>query len=244
MKIYLLTSNKYTKNLCPINVEFLNKYWPNQDVTIVGYEDVLELQDLPDNADVVCVGTQEDYGKTWTNALIPFFKEVKEEYFVLIFDDHILMNKVPIDKISELEEQFINKKAQKAMIGGGIKLENSNTFKENENLLEFSQHVDYRTSLHPAIWNKEYFLKYLRPNMTSWDFELYNESRARFDGAAILNYKYDYPNEPHLYSYLELYTKGKNNIQQHTDGTLLVPDQPSARFFDSEDITYIWEKTQ
>tara|TARA_R110000782_G_scaffold232072_1_gene318348 strand:+ start:495 stop:1229 length:735 start_codon:yes stop_codon:yes gene_type:complete len=244
MKIYLLTSNKYTKNLCPINVEFLNKYWPNQDVTIVGYEDVLELQDLPDNADVVCVGTQEDYGKTWTNALIPFFKEVKEEYFVLIFDDHILMNKVPIDKISELEEQFINKKAQKAMIGGGIKLENSNTFKENENLLEFSQHVDYRTSLHPAIWNKEYFLKYLRPNMTSWDFELHNENRARFDGAAILNYKYDYPNEPHLYSYLELYTKGKNNIQQHTDGTLLVPDQPSARFFDSEDITYIWEKTQ
>ena len=26
------------------------------------------------------------------------------------------------------------------------------------------------------------------------------------------NYKYDYPNEPHLYSDLELYTKGKNNI--------------------------------
>ncbi len=104
MKIYLLTSNKYTKSICPINIKFLNKYWPNQDVTIVGYEDVLELENLPDNVNVECLGTQEDFGRTWTNALIPFFKKVEEEYFTLIFEDHVLMNEVPTDKIAELEE--------------------------------------------------------------------------------------------------------------------------------------------
>ena len=267
MKIYLLTSNKYTKSLCPINVHFLNKYWPNQDITIVGYEDVLELKELPDNVNVACVGTQEDFGKTWTNALIPFFKEVKEEYFTLIFDDHILMNQVSLNKIAELEEQFINKKAQKAMIGGGINLNLTKTFEGNENLLEFAQHADYRASLHPAIWNKDYFLKYLRPNMTSWDFELVNDNRVRFDGATILNYKYDYPNEPHLYSYLELYTKGRNNIVKlvpnmsekiiseleeslkekkstKTADGLVIAQQSSARFFEAEDIKYIWERTK
>ena len=186
MKIYLLTSNKYTKSLCPINVKFLNKYWPDQDITIVGYEDVLELQDLPKNANIACVGIQEDFGKTWTNALIPFFNKIEEEYFVLIFDDHILMNDVPLDKISELEEEIQSNKAQKAMLGGGISLDHSAPYKGNENLVVFSQHISYRTSLHPAIWRKEYFLKFLKPNMTSWDFELLNDASARFDGATIL----------------------------------------------------------
>jgi hypothetical protein len=267
MKIYLLTSNKYTKSLCPINVHFLNKYWPNQDITIVGYEDVLELKELPDNVNVACVGTQADFGSTWTNALIPYFKQAKEEYFTLIFDDHILMNQVPLDKIAELEEQFINKKAQKAMIGGGISLDSAKTFEDNKNLLEFAQYIDYRMSLHPAIWSKEYFLKYLKPNLTSWDFELVNDNRARFDGATILNYNYNYPSQPHLYSYLELYTKGQNNIVKLTpdiskeliseleqsikekkstktaDG-LVVAQQSSARFFNEEDIKYIWERTK
>ncbi len=243
MKIYLLTSNKYTKSICPINIKFLNKYWPNQDVTIVGYEDVLELEDLPDNVSVECLGTQEDFGRTWTNALIPFFKKVEEEYFTLIFEDHVLMNEVPTDKIAELEEQLINKKAQKAMIGGGINLKQTKAFEGNQNLVEFSQRAAYRMSLHPAIWRKDYFLKYLSPGMTSWDFEIMNDSKAIYDGAAILNYKYDYPNEPHLYSYLELYTKGNNNIMQ-IDGNLTVPDQPSAKYFDAEDIKYIWERTQ
>ena len=69
-------------------------------------------------------------------------------------------------------------------------------------------------SLHPAIWTKQYFLKYLTPNLTSWDFELINSNKATFDNAVILNYKYDYPNEPHIYSYLELYTKGNLNISE------------------------------
>lgn len=238
MKVYLLTSNKYTKKLCPINIHFLNKYWPTQDITIVGYEDVTELTDLPENVDVVCLGNQEDYGKTWTNALIPFFKKVEEEYFILVFDDHILMNVVDNNKISVIEEQFIKKVADKAMIGGGISLSNARQFEEDERLLVFNQDAPYRMSLHPAIWTKKYFLKYLLPNMTSWNFELANQRNAVFDGATILNYKYDYPNEPHIFSYLELYTKGQININE--DGKIIT-NQPSGRYFETEDIRYIWE---
>ena len=240
MKIYLLTSNKYTKNICPINVHFLNKYWPNQNITIVGYEDVLELKNLPNNVSIECLGTQEDYGATWTNALIPFFKQIEEEYFVLIFDDHILMNNVDESKIYELEKYLINKKAQKAMIGGGIDLRYATKFQQDQNVLVFDQYVDYRTSLHPAIWTKDYFLRYLKPNMTSWDFEIRNHNKSRGDGANILNYNYSYPDEPHLFSYLELYTKGTLNLKD----AVVQTEQKSRKFFNDEDLKYIWERTK
>ena len=99
MKLYLITSNKYTTKLCPINVHFLNKYWNNLDITLVGYEDVLKLTNLPSNVRTVSLGNQSDYGTNWTNALIPYFQQIPEKYFTLILDDHILLNKVDEEKI-------------------------------------------------------------------------------------------------------------------------------------------------
>ena len=238
MKLYLLTSNKYTSNVCPVNIHFLNKYWPDRDITIVGYEDVLKLTNLPSNVEVHCLGNQDDYGKSWSNALIPYFENIPEEYFTLIFDDHILMNQVDEEKFKVIEEQFKLKQADKAMIGGGISLREAT--KLNDNLLIFNQDANYRMSLHPAVWTKEYFLRYLKPDMTSWDFELGNNSRAMLDGATIINYRYDYPNEPHIFSYLELYTKGQINI----DSSSITSNQPSARYFETEDIQYIWKEVK
>ena len=58
----------------------------------------------------------------WTNALIPYFNSINEEYFALVFDDHILMNHVNQARLSLIIEQFENSKADKAMIMGGIPL--------------------------------------------------------------------------------------------------------------------------
>lgn len=234
MKLYMITSNKYTKHVCPINVHFLNKYWTDLDITIVGYDAVLELKDLPSNVNVICLGNQEEYGREWTTALIPFFKDIPEDYFALNFDDHILMNRVNLRKLKIIEDQFKAGNVDKAQIGGGIDLTNTRSF--SNDLLLFKQGIDYRLSLHPAIWTKKYFLKYLRPNMTAWDFELKLNFEAAFDGAKIINLKYNYPQEPHLYSYFELYTKGKLNIN-HLGQSLI--EQPSYKFFDTADLQYL-----
>lgn len=239
MKVYLITSNKYTLKVCPINIHFLNKYWKNIDITIVGYEDVDKLENLPNNVKVANMGIQEDFGNTWTTALIPFFENVPEEYFVTILDDYILMNPVDESKIATIEEQFKFKRVQKAMIGGGIPLSSASEY--TENLLIFNQNIPYRTSLHPSIWDKQYFLKYLKPGMTAWDFELKNDAIARNDKAKIINYKYEYPKEPHLYSYLDLYTGGQLNINEQAQ---LQIEMPSSRHFDNDDIRYIWESLQ
>ena len=237
MKLYMITSNCYTKNVCPLNVHFLNKYWPGLDITIIGYDEVLHLENLPPNVNVACVGGQDDFGTTWTNALIPFFENIPESYFALNFDDHILMNEVDLDKLKILEEQFMAENIDKAQIGGGISLVHTEPF--TDDILLFKQGIDYRLSLHPSIWTKKYFLKYLRPNMTAWDFELVSNREASQDGAKIVNLKCDYPKERHLYSYFELYSKGRLNICRHGDS--LIP-QKSQHHFDSSDLKYIANK--
>jgi hypothetical protein len=234
MKVYVIASDKYA-HICPLTIYFLNKNWPEQDVVIVGYEGLKELKKLPSNVSVVSLGKQDDFGTSWTDGLIPFFEKIPDEYFTLILDDHILLNRVDEKKIKIIEEQFLLKRVDKATIGGGISL--SNAIDWGENLLLFNQGINYRTSLHPAVWTKEYFIKYLKPNMTSWEFEAKNNSEAMFDNAKIVSFSYDYPLEPHIYSYLELYTKGSLNITK--EGNLL-NYQPSNRFFDKEDIKYIW----
>lgn len=234
MKIYLITSNKYT-NLCPINIHFLNKYWPAQDITLVGYEGIESLEGLPENVSKHYLGNQSDFGKTWTNALIPFFRDIPEKYFALILDDQVLAHPVNIEKMNVLEKYFKFGAAEKAQIGGGITFKNGR--KIGHNLVEVRQDIAYRTSLHPAIWKKSYFLKYLKPNMTSWDFELMND--ARHDLARILNFDYDYPREPHPYCYVELYNKGELTINKDGD---VVTNQPSAPFFKQEDLVYMWNE--
>ncbi len=230
MKIYITACNKYT-HVCPVGVEYINKHWPGQDITIVGYESVQELKDLPNNVSTKFLGKQQNYGESWTTALIPFFNDVPEEYFVVLLDDLVIMNSMDMDKISVLEEQIKQNKAQKAMIGGGLPL---NLTKEiGEELLEFRQDIDYRATLHPAIWNKRYFLKYLKPNMTPWQFEIANNNTAKYDGATIIANKYVYPDEPHPFSFLNVYTKGKLMI---TECGEVLDEQPSSKFFDKEDI--------
>jgi len=214
----------------------LNKYWKDNDITIVGYEDVAKLTNLPSNVKAISLGKQENFDTIWSDGLIPFFTKIPDKYFTLILDDHILLNEVDKKKMSMIEDEFINERVDKAMIGGGIPLSAATPL--GSNLLLFNQDIDYRTSLHPAIWTKKYFLKYLKPNMTSWDFELKNNSLAKNDGARIINFAYDYPREPHLYSYLELYTKGTITINSYGN---VITNQPSRNFFKKEDIKYIWD---
>tara|TARA_R100000664_G_scaffold18782_1_gene27876 strand:- start:21665 stop:22387 length:723 start_codon:yes stop_codon:yes gene_type:complete len=236
MKIFLITSNKYT-HVCPINIHFLNKYWPNQEIVLLGYEEVSKLQNLPENVVRKNLGTQNDFGTSWTNGLIPFFNNIEDEYFIILLDDLIVLNEVDLHRINLLEEQFKSGDADKAMIGGGLPLQSST--KINEELLLFNQGVDYRCSLHPAIWTKEYFLKYLRPNLSPWEFEMHNNNAAKGDGYRVIANNYRYPAQQHPFSILNLYNKGKLMINNRGD---ILDNQPSKRFFNKEDLIYIWEK--
>tara|TARA_R110002020_G_scaffold130148_1_gene291283 strand:- start:31659 stop:32381 length:723 start_codon:yes stop_codon:yes gene_type:complete len=236
MKLILTTCNKYTY-ICPINIHFLNKYWPGQEIMLLGYEEVEKLQGLPENVEVHMLGQQDDYGTSWTDALIPFFQNLEEECFVVLFDDMILMKEVPQETMTRLEQEVVSGRAQKALIGGGMPL--TSTSKMENGLLAFDQNMGYRATLHPAIWARDYFLSFLKPNFSPWQFEILNENKARRDGALIINDDYVYPQQPHTFTTLNLYSKGQLTINE--SGQIL-DNQPSSRYFEREDLLYIWEK--
>ena len=48
------------------------------------------------------------------------------------------------------------------------------------------QGAHYRTTLHPSIWRKDYFLKYLKPGFTAWEFEMNNFNESFIDNATII----------------------------------------------------------
>jgi hypothetical protein len=233
MKIFVISSNKYAP-ITPINVHFLNKHWPGQDISMLGYE-AIEALEFPSNVKKEILGKQSDFGTSWSNALIPFFENVPNTHFIILMDDLILMNDVDPDRMSNLENQVAKGYADKALVGGGIPF--SAATKINEKTILFNQGLNYRATLSPSIWRKEYFLRYLKPNMSTYDFEVRNNTEAARDNARIITDNYIYPETRHPFSFLNLYSKGELLID--ADGNVLT-NQPSSRFFDKNIIKHIW----
>tara|TARA_R110000824_G_scaffold161410_2_gene336628 strand:- start:1284 stop:1940 length:657 start_codon:yes stop_codon:yes gene_type:complete len=206
---------------------------------LLGYEELESLTGLPDNVSVEVLGKQSNFGSSWTTALIPFFTDTSHDRFVIVVEDLILMNKVDVQKIALLEEQFDLGIADKAVIGGGLPLHM--TTKLTDEVLVFNQNINYRSTLHPSIWTKNYFLKFLKPGLTAWDFEIHNDSLAHCDGANIIVNDYTYPQSPHLFSCLNLYSRGELMINKDTQ---ILDNQLSSRHFDKKDLKYIWEEIQ
>lgn len=235
MKVFLITSNIYT-HVCPTSIEFLKRYWPEAQVTVLGYENVREYSHHLKDVETVFLGEQDSFGRSWSSALIPYFKTVKDETFVILVEDLILMNRVDHSKIKVLDEKIRSGKAKKAVIGGGIPLDKTSLWEDD--LLLFNQNIDYRCTLHPSIWNKEYFEKFLKEGHTIWDFEVANNELAKSDGEKIIALNYRYPETMHLFSSLNLYSRRELTINK--EGSIL-DNQPSSKFFKTEDIQEIWE---
>lgn len=180
MKILVTTSDQYIHLLEP-HAALFNKYWPNQDVTVLGFEK--DVPQLPDNFSYVSLGNQSDFGRYWTNPIIPFMDSFDEEYFVLMMGDFFLTDYVDVDKISMLEQEVKSGNAKKAVLDTHL---SAYTVEYKPGIRMLMQQAPYRTTLHPAIWNKEYFTSFLKPDCTAWDFEIQNMRQSQTDGATIL----------------------------------------------------------
>jgi len=157
-----------------------NKHWsPDAEVTILGYNP--PAYDLPDNFKFISLGKQEKYDNGWTTALIPFFRQLPNEYFILLLDDVYIL---------DINKSLLHK-AEKHMIDGIEKVYLVNfggrVFKEEKdvNFNIWGQDAKYRLALQPAFVRRDYFLKYLIPGKTIWKYEA-NRKIAKNDSAQIL----------------------------------------------------------
>ena len=138
----------------------------------------------------------------WTNGLIPFFKNISDEYFFFTIDDHLLTDYVDQFKVDRMIEE-IEKGASKAMMHSH--LNDVHGVPEGKDLILIRQDADYRTTIHPAIWRRDYLLQYLKPNYTVWQFELNNMPESRTDGARMVSLKTSSAREDHIFCCLNLF---------------------------------------
>jgi hypothetical protein len=188
MKILITTSNKYIHLLTPHSILF-NKYWPSQEIVYLGFDNP-NVPKLPDNCRYVSLGKQSDFGSYWTNPILPYINSLKEDYFAITVEDVMLCGPVDLKGVQALEREVACSNADKAMLDSHLNWNMSfagymHPYKEG--ILELDQRAQYRTSLAPAIWRKEYFLRYCKPNMSCWDFELKNMPESQRDGATIIS---------------------------------------------------------
>jgi hypothetical protein len=182
MRILVTTCDQYLHLLEPYATLF-NRYWPNQDVTFLGFDDS-DIPELPDNFDYVSLGKQSDFGRYWTDPILPYIDKIKEDYFVIICGDIFITDYVDLQKIQLLEKEISSGNADKAMLDTHL---NVYSAEYKAGMMQMLPSAPYRTSLHPAIWRKEYFKKYLKPNFTIWDFEIKNMPESQKDGATIIS---------------------------------------------------------
>ena len=164
--------------------------------------------EYPENYKFVSLGNQEDYpNKNWSDPIRSTIENIEENHFALHWDDVFPIGPMRERLFEEAIELVKSEEVQKVDFFFGAKNQHATSLPFNDNFVQLSQYVDYRSGLVPGIYNKEYFLKYLDPKMTCWDYEVLNIPRTTNDGAIILLCR----DEPIL-PWINMYDKGEFNI--------------------------------
>ncbi len=166
MKIICSTSNKYL-HLIPVFTYLFNKYWPGNEVEIVGYEK--PSCELPENFTFYSMGTQGTV-KEWSTDLRKYFEVIDDDFFIWLMEDSFL--KAPV-KEPELDACCA------LMMPGVGRIALTNDLRSREHTIANGfvyahPNSRYRLSTQPSIWNKEFLLKYLTDGLSPWEFETQN----------------------------------------------------------------------
>lgn len=164
MRIIVTTSDNY-RHLLPVFIYLFNKYFPDQQVTVLGYD--VPREKMPDNFSFVSMGKQGDV-KEWSTDIRKWIEAQEECWFLWMMEDTLL--KAPVN-----EGQFATACAFMWENVGRISLtkdlQNREHTVDNLNIVWAHPDSRYRLSTQPSIWNKVFLLQYLTEGLTPWDFE-------------------------------------------------------------------------
>jgi len=182
MKVIVTTSNRYV-HLLPVFCHLFNTFWgKDQQVEIVGYK--TPTCELPDNFTFVSLGEQIGGPENFSTDLRAYF-ELQDQYVIWCMEDSFF--KAPVN------HRNIRLATQLAIDGmgdpiGRIGLTNDNYKQYDElygvvdyvNIYKTPQKSEYRLSTQPAIWNRDYLLRYMTPGLNPWQFECQEKVEDEF----------------------------------------------------------------
>lgn len=175
MRIVTLTSNKYVHCLPAFSYLF-NKFYPNQQVTVVRYD--VRPPKLPDNFTNFAVGKQDDY--TWSSGLKAFLNRIEDDLVLLMLEDYWLDGFVQQDKIERCE-QMMNEYhgiVKIDLTNDRLKVAHKPYPSYNSEMIVSYNNTPFTASVQAAIWRRDFLIKLLQPKESAWEFEKNGSKRA------------------------------------------------------------------
>ena len=104
--------------------------------------------------------------------LIKFFNSIQDENFIFSVDDFFLIRDVNIKLLNFIEKEINN--VGRFSLTDQVSNKPHTIIKEHNefNVIEMSQHAEYRKSAVWSMWSKDYFLKYFKDDINLWQWEL------------------------------------------------------------------------
>jgi hypothetical protein len=200
MKIYVSTCDKYD-HLLPGFAYLFNKYWgPDQEVHVLGFR---QPPELPTN--FVFHSMEPVETVPWSTNMRNFFSQIEDDHFIFLFDDYWLTKKVDRIKIDEFENLLVSEKLAKFDLTFFLRIYPYDQYKDG--FLQSRRNNLFRLSTQPAIWTKSFWMKWMNPGLTPWQFEIAQDA---YDDEVIVG-----TNRSH-YVYGNMIEKGKPR-QQNID---------------------------
>lgn len=175
MKIICLTSNEYL-NILPGFAYLFNKFYPNQEITVVRYED--RPYGLPDNFKNFAIGQQSNY--SWSGGLKRYLDEIDDEFVLLMLEDYYLDKPVDIDTINLIQKYMVNSPEtvkfdltddRLKVIHNQVSIAYLEDSDKTFNYIQSEITAPFLASVQAAIWRVDFLKAILNTKDNPWQFE-------------------------------------------------------------------------
>lgn len=166
--IVVTTSDRYL-HIIPVFCYLFNKYWGGP-FELVGYT---KPDNLPDNCTFYSMGEQGSVNE-FSDDLRLYFSMQDSRHFIWLMEDTFLRSQVNFDTLDKIRTLMTSrpKIGRFSLSPDSIKFYTQHYgYLDDAIIYRTPSNSDYRLSTQPAIWNKNYLLKWLQPDHTPWQFE-------------------------------------------------------------------------
>ena len=170
VRCIVYTCNEYADVLPGFSYLF-NVYWSAQQP--VAYAGCPKM-DLPQNFEWHDVESR--VAERWSDGLIEFLNMLDDEIICWLLEDYFLCRRIDHAAIGSLADYMMMHPDILKIDLTGDRLHSGQAEDVDAwghvDLIETSWDVAYQLSVQAALWNREYLLSLLRPEMSPWDWEL------------------------------------------------------------------------
>jgi hypothetical protein len=151
------------------------KYWPGHKIDFLGFKEPEFV--LPDNHKFISLAPEQVGGaKKWTRYIESYVKNVQDEFLIFSLDDFFIGWQPDFEMLNEIMDIMLDDKSIGRFCLSYDAANNclSRVVKRNTgyDIVSVEKEQLYRISTQPALWRREYLLKFLSHDWSPWNFEV------------------------------------------------------------------------